>query len=255
MRPFIYSIAGIFLLAVVAPQARAQQGLPTYVTCSVGVAAAPIALVKGDFNNDGNPDIAALNGSSSQVLVLLTDRNQLAFGDCLGGVASTAIDIGTPGAAALAAGDVDANAITDLVVGTPAGVVILRGNGTGGFTADSAPLPAGSDPRALAIADLDGDGRADIIVGNGNGNSVTILYGATAGFASPVSIDVNGPVTSMVVADLNKDSFLDIAAVSNLTGAITVFLQESNSPAHLPRAAPTDGRCRTDGGGGGRLQR
>jgi hypothetical protein len=193
----------------------------------VAVDGAPSGIVSADFDRNGSPDLALTDAAKSQVLVLLVDSARFAFGDCAG--ATTAVAVSTNAVVnGIAAGDLDANDSIDLVAAVPAGVQILRGNGAGQFTADAQPLAAGVDPRAVAIADVDGDGRADIVVGNGS-SRVTLLFGKAGGFETPTDLAADGPVTSLVVADFNNDSFLDIAAVSNGTGLLTTFLQQSGA--------------------------
>src|ERR1019366_1837774 len=76
--------------------------IPGFVGCSV-LFAAPTALAVGDFNQDGNPDIAVVSKSSSSVTVILTDLTHFAHGECLQATAHTT-SFGVTGAAAIAAG-------------------------------------------------------------------------------------------------------------------------------------------------------
>jgi hypothetical protein len=187
-------------------------------------------MAVADFNQDGDPDIAALSGNS-QITVILTDHTHFAQGECLQATANTTTLSFTGSApVAIAAGDVDQNATPDLVIGTQGGIVIARGSTDGSFSFDTKLLEAGDYPQVVAIANVDGDGFADLVVGNGNGNSVSILYGVAGGFENFRSVTVNGPVSSLVVADLNNDGFVDIAAVSKFTGQIFVLLQNRDSP-------------------------
>ena len=210
--------------------------IPGFVRCDIPlVAVPPSAIAAGDFNQDGNPDLALVDGTNSQVVVLLTDRERFAVGDCVNATTTNNISV-SANPTSIAVGDLDLNNTLDLVVGVQAGVSILRGNGSGGFTAE-APLTAGSDPQAVAISDVDGDGIPDIVVGNGggNGNGVSIRYGRAGGTYDPaVSLPLDGPVTFMVVQDLNRDSFVDIAAGSRGTGKVTVFIQDRNNPRSFP---------------------
>lgn len=204
----------------------AQQPIPGFVRCDIPlVAVAPIAIAADDFNRDGNPDLALVDRTNGQVVVLLTDRGRFVVGDCLAATNGSNIPVsGAP--IAIAAGDLDLDNAVDLAVGAQPGVIILRGNGKGGFVAE-APLFAGSNPQAVAVADVDGDGRPDIVVGNEDG--VSILYGrTTGGFDRAVTLPVGGPVTFIAVEDLNKDSLVDVAAGSKLTGEVTVFLQRAS---------------------------
>jgi len=223
-------------LAVAQPVTPTPVPIPGFVRCDIPLSGAPAsAITAGDFNQDGNPDLAVVDGTNSQVVVLLTNRERFAAGDCVNATTITDIAV-SAGPTSIAVGDLDLNNTLDLVVGVQAGASILRGNGSGGFTAEP-PLGAGSDPQAVAISDVDGDGIPDIVVGNGggNGNGVTIRYGRAGGTYDPaVSLPLDGPVTFMVVQDLNRDSFVDIAAGSRGTGKVTVFIQDRNNPRSFP---------------------
>ena len=224
-----------------------------FVTCTVPVGGSPTALVAEDidlsvvppfrgtdFNTDGNPDFAFINSANGQVVIGLTDFRLFSTGDCLGAVTLSFVQLSNaPGAVSVAAGDLDQTGTVDLAVAVQAGVVILKGNGEGVFTQDGAPLAAGSDPQVVVIADVDGDGRHDIVVGNGSGNSVSILYGKVGGgFETSTPILVDGPVTAVAVSDFDQRGYEDIAAASNLTGQVTVFLQKPTEPRSFRALAP-----------------
>jgi len=225
-----------FVLAGISPVRGQTQTIPGFVNCDIALAPAgstapaPVAIAAEDFNRDGVPDLAVVDAANNQVFVILTNRSAFRSGDCQGATTTSSVSINT-GPVAIASGDLDRSGTIDLAVAAQTGVVILRGNGSGGFTADT-PLNAGPDPRAVAIADVDGDGRPDIVVGSGFGNTgITILYGRlSGGFDAGSSISVDGPVAFMVVDNFNNDGFLDIAAGSNVSGNVSVLLQNSDTP-------------------------
>jgi hypothetical protein len=235
-----------FVLTGMSPVSAQTKPIPGFVSCSIALpftSSDPVAIAAGDFNRDGNPDLAVVDHANNQVIVLLTNRTAFRGGNCQGATTASTVPVTStlqpaPATQSIASGDLDRNGTIDLAVATQAGIVILRGNGSGAFTAD-APLNAGPDPRAVLIADVDGsdgqpdhgDGRLDIVVGSGSGNSVTILYGqAGGGFATGPTVSVNGPVAFMVAANFNNDGYLDIAAGSNVSGNLSVLLQSSETP-------------------------
>lgn len=210
-----------------------------FVDCSVALSPAvqPTAMTAADFNLDGAPDLAIVDGANNQVVVLRTIRSAFRAGNCDDATNAAAVSVSS-GPAAIASGVLVKNStIIDLAVAVQAGVSILRGSASGAFTAE-APISAGPDPRAVAIADVNGDGQPDIVVGSGFGNSVTVLYGqASGGFLSAPSISVDGSVAFMVLADFNNDGRMDIAAGSNVSGKLSVLLQQPSTPPALPTFA------------------
>jgi hypothetical protein len=227
-------VAGAAILIARFAVAQTPPPIPGFVRCDIPFVGVPAsAITAGDFNRDGNPDLAIVDGTNNQVIIAITNRDRFAAGDCANATTISNIPV-SAAPTSIAVGDLERNNTLDVVVGVQAGASILRGNGMGDFTAE-APLFAGSDPQAVAVSDVDGDGIPDIVVGNGSGNSVSILYGRSGGtYDHFVSLPVDGPVTFMVVQDFNKDSFVDIAAGSRGTGKVTVFIQDRNNPRSFP---------------------
>src|SRR6185312_10277259 len=62
----------------------------------------------------------------------------------------------------------------DLVVGTADSVLLLAGDGAGGFSNPQTLANASAPVTALATGDFDHDGHADIAYANANG--VTVMY-------------------------------------------------------------------------------
>lgn len=134
-----------------------------------------------DVDGDGTADVLTPNLEGASVTVLL--------GDGRGGFQPAP---GSPFAAgdapfAVAAGDLDGDGALDLAVTSSAsnstgrgrdGLVLLRGDGRGGFTpfpGVANPLSTGSAPVAVAACDLDGDGRAEAATADYSGDTVTVV--------------------------------------------------------------------------------
>src|SRR5439155_1306392 len=179
----------------------------------------------GDFNGDGNLDIAA-NVNGARVDVLLGTGtgvfvpapiptyviNQHQGGHGLGEIVSEKLS---------------SNGQLDLVVGTGYGatLAILRGNGDGTFQSPTIyPLPQ-DDDEGLIVADLNGDGSPDIVVGTAtfgiqkyltvllnNGNAdfgePPPLFPVVARYDSPTVILTNA--VGVVLADLTGSGKLDL---------------------------------------------
>src|SRR5712691_4761473 len=93
----------------------------------------PVAVVAGDFNGDGKPDLAVANSGSANVSVLLGNGDGT-FKDAVNSSAG-------PSPQALAVGDFNGDHKLDLIVispgdtttGTPGVANMLLGNGDGTF--------------------------------------------------------------------------------------------------------------------------
>jgi hypothetical protein len=223
-----FALAGFAAVAALwtlrEPEAS-QAGPVTYgfANCSVPIDGRPVAVVTGDFDRDGNPDVAVVDAEDDQVFILRTDPAAFATLDCAGAFSGSAVPVGEA-PSSIAVGHLNEDTILDLAVASLDGVDILIGDAEGEFEGDIA-FDAGFNPASVGIGDVDGDGRADVVVGNGFGDTVTILFGEEFDEEETVVLPVNGPVTSVIVQDLNDDSFDDIAVATSL-GEISVFLQD-----------------------------
>lgn len=225
-------------------------------------------LAVADFNGDGNPDVAAANGSEIAVLlasgkgVFNTPKTYPA------GIAPTTV----------IAGDVNGDGITDLITTTQGDFNVLLGNADGTYQApvlyNSRGLNAvgavmadftGDGVRDLAIAhasyqtmsifggigdgtfsylgnpdidffqyavaagDMNGDGRADLVVTDQDG--VAVLLGKGNGSFRPPLQYGSGSDTALVIGDFNRDGKLDVASTGS---GIDVFLGNGDGTLQPP---------------------
>ena len=161
------------------------------------------ALLSGDFNRDGQSDVAAICSAGTLEVRL----GSAGFG--FGGAASTtlAAAIGTPSAATLA--DIDRDGLIDVIVVGALGLEILRGDGAGGFTSQVVETNQ-TGLRGIAALDLDKDGDLDLLAPHGGGWALYVSSGGFT-FALPVSQGANGGASlrSVVVIDLDGDGDQD----------------------------------------------
>src|SRR5438067_5348189 len=136
------------LLSATAGLAGAQQFIqaPRYLAQEFNLS----GVVSGDFNRDGNPDLAIANQCCSSVLVSI----ELGNGN---GTFRSGQQIPGGSANAIVAGDWNGDGIIDLAVAAyPAATFVLLGNGDGTFSvANSYALSI--DPLLIAAGDLNGD--------------------------------------------------------------------------------------------------
>lgn len=173
--------------------------------------------VVGDFNGDGNLDLA-MGGHSARVSVL--------FGDGAGNFGSLQ-QFGEAGFPSIAGGDFNADGKSDLVVGNFAqkSISVLLGDETGSFTtATGSPLKLTSDPTSVVVGDFDSDGKQDIAA-IGSDKTISVLLGnGTGGFSPPMKFELASSAESPVVGDFNGDNKPDIAIVDSESGSISVLL-------------------------------
>jgi hypothetical protein len=116
----------------------------------------------GDFDGDGDLDLALINASAGGDVARVYRNNGSSFA-AIAGPASAYV-----GAMSLAVGDVDSDGDVDLVVGYySAQVQLFLNNGSGAFTNGTMNLPVLVDNTwCVRLVDVDGDGDRDLLTGS-----------------------------------------------------------------------------------------
>jgi hypothetical protein len=187
----------------------------------ISVAGGPAAIVAGDWNKDGNPDVAIANFSGNTVAVLLGNGTG---GFTLAGTVAV-------GAAPLAivTADFNADGNPDLAVSNFSGpsLSILLGNGTGGFSqAAGSPITVAGTPRNLAVIDFNADGKVDLGFSNPGNSTVAIYQGnGTGGFtqASGSPIAVGNTPSALVAGSFSGSGRTDLVVVNTLNDNFQVI--------------------------------
>jgi hypothetical protein len=244
-------------------------GLAAPVVVPSGGTAFSVAV--GDFNADGDPDLATghlaevriqlgepglsfaaptshgagvgfvldiavteLNGDGDPDLVA-SDTDTLApvlLGGAGGSFTLSQLNVGD-NMQSVVAGDFDQDLDADVAFGTgTAGIALLPGNGDGTFGAVT--HFAGPDARQLAVDDLNGDGDLDLVEGHAGGMSVR-YGGPGAGFPTQVAIPVTGLAVSTATGDFNGDGDVDVVAGTNV-GTLVVALGAAGNTFAPPSA-------------------
>jgi hypothetical protein len=205
-------------------------GLGAPVSYPVGPVA--MAMVVGDFNRDGRPDIAvaaagAYQVNNGEITVLLNNGS---------GFTRSGVPMGAEGPYTVTAADLNGDGVPDLAVQCESGraaIALGRRNGTFGtptFLAEKAP--AGNySTVGFAAADLNGDGHMDLI---GWGGNPGIFLGNGDGTFQP-QIPLPEDYAPFAAMKAGGNRLSDLVMGDSLTGA-AVFLNESlPRPARPPR--------------------
>jgi hypothetical protein len=221
----------------------------------------PVALVTGDFNGDGQPDLAVLNKGSNDVSIFLGDghghftkRETIPAGNAPTGLAVADVNgdgkldllvsnaqgdvltlVGNgdgtfqpyqrlDGHVALAVAGVDCHGRQEFVLASAAQdqVSLLSGQGGPGFV--QGRQDGVLKPNAVVLADLTGDGIPDLVVANGGGNNVLVYPGLGDGrFGAPQSFAVGTDPVSVTVADVTGNGIPDLVVANEGSNDVSVL--------------------------------
>jgi outer membrane protein assembly factor BamB len=202
-------------VSVLLGSTTAGQFLP-YTLVPLGTM--PDDLVAGDFDRDGDLDLAVCDRESSGSVRFL--RN-----DGAGNLAALgSIAVGSKPTAVVAA-DLDRDGDLDLAVANDDSndISVLFGNGAGGFVAQAALTLVNGDssPVSLAVGDFNADDAPDLAAAAFGGDRLHVFRNLGAGtFAAPGAFDAPSVLLHVAAADLNRDGRPDLAAA---TGGLSVF--------------------------------
>jgi hypothetical protein len=188
----------------------------------------PRALVAGDLDSDGRPDLVAgsANGGTGAISVL-RGTGAGAFVTPL----SSPYGLGTTGGVgALALGDINGDGHLDVVATIGSGtadddqLVPLAGDGTGTLSAGTPTTVTGTELAGLALADLDGDGDLDALTASTTATTADQLgiveNGGIAGLVMSSSTGATGTqlATGVAAGDLDGDGTPDALVISRNAG-------------------------------------
>jgi hypothetical protein len=214
------------------PKSKKSNGGPIFFNpetyLSGGVYAFSVAV--GDFNGDGNADLAIVNECSENNCNSGTVSVLLGNGD---GTFQAAKSFSSGGyeAFAVATADVNKDGKADLIVANGCqstsqcanGVVgVLLGNGDGTFQSAKTYASGGVVASSVAIADVNGDGNPDLLVANQCLNTnctsggVSVLLGNGNGTFQTAQSYATGGLTavSVAVGNFNSGKNIDLAVAN-----------------------------------------
>lgn len=197
-----------------------------------------------DLNEDGKLDVVTTGNQRNSFATLL--------GNGRGGF-TTGATTNFPASAgryAFAFGDLDGDkhldvAITNSGVGDftePTRVMVLRGDGKGGFAKQS-EIAVPFWPRYLTQGDVNGDGRPDLVIVLGSNEHCGVgvwLNQGNGKFAEGPTYDLGASAFGIAVADVNHDKRNDLVVAT--VESVTVLLNGGGKFAPAPgsplRAGP-----------------
>jgi hypothetical protein len=196
-------------------------GVIGFTATTIALPAAAVAVATGDFNGDGNSDVA-VGDATGAVRVIL------GVGDGTFGAPLPPVATGSGGAVRIAAGDFDGNGRDDIVAapGAPSAgaptVATLLSSASGTLAAPVARAVPGPpvDPQA---ADVNGDGRSDVVVTSPSADAASVLLAAANGsLGAPVSLPV-ARGGSAALGDLNADGRPDVVVAGDPAGLAVIL--------------------------------
>jgi CSLREA domain-containing protein len=210
----------------------------------------PAFVTTGDFNGDGNIDLAISNLDSQTVTILLgngdgtfKEATAANLGTCEGMCSPLSVTQSIYGTdyqlqfSSIAIGDFNGDGIPDLAMANQSGyLVIFLGQGDGTFAqATGSPIAiqgGQSMPTAVAVGDFNGDGRADLAVTDGQSwNMISILLGNGDGTFVQTATPAASNSDALVVGDFNRDGVPDLAATTFPGSSVTVLVTQMTQTA------------------------
>jgi hypothetical protein len=203
-------------------------GQLTFHTISVSTTSGCEGMCAGDFDGDGDMDIAAVDYWDSKLIVLWNtgagafpthDTYPVLFSSYPHGALSVDIDKD---------GDLDVVTSNDLA----GSVSVFKNDGTGKFSIGTS-FAAGKRPQFSAAGDFDGDGDLDIAVANlgmveGSLPEVTVHRnnGGVFQLTDHLAVPLSSASDAIVTEDLDADGHLDLVVGSWTDNALCIFWGE-----------------------------
>lgn len=218
-----------------------------------------VRVAAGDVNGDGRPDVVlgAFTGVEQVGVKVMLSNPDGSLGAPATYAGAISGDVDLPKAMVLA--DVTGDGIPDVVLSMlvdtgasfESSLLILQGDGAGGFPTALPLVPTETISPSIAVGQLNGDGIPDIAVVAGSLNHVSAYFGTGGGaFQAPVHNTVAITPGSVCAGDVDGDGDKDLVAVTsdpvNVLSSVGLLRNNGNgtfAPAVLYGGLPGAGEA------------
>ena len=199
----------------------------------------PYAIVIGDIDGDGKPDLAVTNDVNNSISIL---RNTCTLGSIDASSFSAKIDF-TAGTnpRTIVIGDIDIDGKPDLIIGSYSDLTfsVFRNTSTPGIIdassfAGKVDFPTATSSYASALCDIDGDDKPDLIVSSINNNTISIFRNtsipgsiSTSSFANKVDFTSGSYPSHISFGDLDGDNKPDVVVTNKNNNTVSLFRNTS----------------------------
>jgi hypothetical protein len=184
----------------------------------IAIGVGPMSIATGDFNNDGNIDLAVARVNDNAITILIGAGNGT-FAPAAGSPLTTANGVGQ-GPACVRAYDMAGDANLDLAVANnlDGTVSLFIGNGDGSFQAGAA-FPVGANPTYLYPRNVDPGTAPDLVVANFGANTISVLLD-------------NTPQASPLYPVVNENSSVAVTLAGSVRGGASLTYTVLASPTN-----------------------
>jgi len=205
---------------------------------SMGTGNSPRAVVSGDFNGDGRPDLAVANYADNTAEIFLSNGDGT-FGPGLPAATGRGPD-------ALFAGDFNGDGKLDLAVAnqTDSTISVFTGNGDGTLTLKSTLNMYTTAPVWLGAADFIGNGILDLAVVSQADGAVEVFLGNGDGTFEETSVlpTAGSDPAAVAIGDFNGDGKLDLVQSNSKGNTVGILIGSGTGTFTAVSTQPATGR-------------
>jgi len=202
----------------------------------------PIDIAQGDFNGDGNLDLATANRDDHAIWIYLGQgdgsfrkHRRIDVTDEKG------VDTGN-GPISLTTADLSSDGIVDIVItlcrnGCTSGSILLyKGDGKGNFHYHQFIRKVGLAPYNITLDHLNDDQTLDIVVSDYPSNLIFVLLSTVeGGYDLPLELVTRKKPIAVKIADLDGDGLKDIISSDHASEGSSIFMNLGNGRFADPR--------------------